>query len=219
MAAPDSPPTGIGDTASEQALLEAESAAWRDLAMPDYDRAVCALIDRLPVDDARILPLASASLRRDGPTLTHSRACCAERLVAFAATAPEPLRAQTRWLFLVAWLRLGAVAAQGPETIATTPALPEGVVLPAGADPEAIVDPALREQARAAADRHRVEVGLWNAKQQALQHLHRLTALVRASRPGLTDDPVVALELTTAMALAQGLPAELRESLYESPPR
>jgi hypothetical protein len=194
-------------------VLEAESTAWRDLAPDDYDRAICDLIETLPVEDAAILPLASASLRRDGPALTASRACLAERLVAFAATAPEPLRAHSRWLFLVAWLRLGAVAAQGPETISTNPPLPEGVMLPDGADPEAIADPALREEARALAARHRVEVELWAAKQQALQHLQHLAALVRAAQSAFTDDPVIARELATAMSLAQGLPAELRESL------
>lgn len=212
MPAPEFPPSEIRAAAPERAVLEAEAAAWRDLAAAEYDRTVCALVEALPLNHATILPLASASLRRDGPTLTASRACCVERLVAFAATAREPLRARSRWLFLVGWLRLGAVVAQGPETISTTPPLPEGIVLPNGADLAAIADPALRERARAAAERHGVEVGLWNARQQALQHLHRLAALLRTPRPGFTDDPVVARELATAMALAQGLPAELRES-------
>lgn len=216
MPAPEFAPPETRAAAPEQAVLEAEAAAWRDLATTEYDRAICALVETLPVPDATIIPLASASLHRDGPTLTASRACCAERLVAFAATAPEPLRARSRWLFLVAWLRLGAVVAQGPETISTTPPLPEGIVLPDGADPAAIADHTLRERARAAAERHRVEVGFWNAKQQALQHLCRLGALLRAPQPGFTNDPMVARELATALALAQGLPAELRESLYGS---
>jgi hypothetical protein len=184
--------------------------------MGEYDRAVCALVESLTPNDPTLLPLASATLRRDGPTLTASRVCCAEHLVAFAAKAAEPWRARSRWLFLLAWLRLGAVVAQGPETIATVPPLPEGPGLPAGADPAAIADPALREQALAAAERHRGEAESWNAKQQALQHLHRLAASVREPRPGFTDDPVDAWELATAMALSQGVPAELRVALYGS---
>src|SRR4051794_24322369 len=121
MPPPEFPPGERRAAATGNAVLEAEAAAWRDLAMGEYDRTVCALVESLTLNDTAILPLASAILRRNGPTLTASRACCAEHLVAFAATAAEPWRARSRWLFLMAWLRLGAVVAQGPETIATIP--------------------------------------------------------------------------------------------------
>lgn len=184
--------------------LDAEAAAWRDLPPDEYDRAVCALLDSLPATDPTILPLASATLRRDAPTVTTSVARSAEHLIDFAAKATEPERARSRWLFLLAWLRLAAVAARGPEQIASTPPLPEGVILPTGADPSTIDDAGLRDQARAAAGEHRAEVARWNAKQQALRHLEGLAGRLRGSAPGFTDDPEIEAELATAMALAPG---------------
>ncbi|MEV6489362.1 hypothetical protein AB0M20_12145, partial [Actinoplanes sp. NPDC051633] len=75
--------------------LDAEAAAWRDLPRDEYDRTVYALLDALPAADPAVLPLASATLRRDAPTLTDSVARCAERLIDFAATATEPDRARS----------------------------------------------------------------------------------------------------------------------------
>lgn len=69
--------------------LDAEAAAWRDLPPEEYDRAVCAVFDALPAADPTILALASATLRRDAPTVTDSVARCAERLIALVATATE----------------------------------------------------------------------------------------------------------------------------------
>jgi hypothetical protein len=184
--------------------LDAEAAAWRDLPPEEYDLAVCAVLDGLPTTDPTILPLASATLRRDAPTVTTSVARCAEHLIAFAAKATEPERARSRWLFMLAWLRLAAVAARGPEKIASTPPLPEGVILPTGADPFTIDDAGLRDQARAAAEEHGAEVARWNAKQQALRHLESLGDRLHGSAPGFTDDPEIEAELVAAIALASG---------------
>jgi hypothetical protein len=116
-------------------------------------------------------------------------------------------------LFLLAWLRLGATAERGPEFISMTPEMPEGVVLPNGADPAAIGDPELRRQAEEAVERHRREIERWNAKQRALDHLNRLAILLERDRPAAGDDENLSKEMAAAMALAPGLPLELRRSL------
>ncbi|MEV6492419.1 hypothetical protein AB0M20_27925, partial [Actinoplanes sp. NPDC051633] len=100
-------------------------------------------------------------------------------------------------------MRLAAVVARGPETMATNPPLPQGAALPAGAAPAAIADDALRDQAKALADDHREEAARWNAKQQALRHLEHLADLLRTPRPGFTDDPDVEAESAAALALAR----------------
>jgi hypothetical protein len=203
--------------------LEREADAWRDLTPAEYDRAVCGMLDDFGTASLTaeqvdtMLALAGATLRRDGPTLTESRACCAEHLLALVAVGPErALRPRLYLLLLLAWLRLAAVVARGPESISVAPTLPAGVVLPDGADPAEIADLALREQARELAQRHREATERWNAKQRALGHLHHLATLALAARPGFADDENVTKEMAMAMSLAPGLPSGLRRLLEDA---
>lgn len=205
-----------------QLLLEEEAVAWRDLAPADYDRALCRMLDDLraapPSADrsAALVALTSATLRREGRTITESRACAAEHLLALtkAASDPTPLL-RLHLLFFLAWLRLGEVVERGPEFISVAPELPPGVVGPDGMNLAAIHDPALREQAREAAVRHAEAVERWNAKQRALGHLNRLATLALAARPTFKDDESVTKELWAAMSLAPGVPTTLRRSLED----
>jgi hypothetical protein len=206
-----------------QRLLEREARAWRDLTPAKYDRAVCGMLENLgAVPDLAervdgVLALAGATLRRDGPTLTELQTCCAEHLLALFSTGSElGLRLHLRLLFLLAWLRLGATVARGPESISVAPALPRGVVLPDGVDPAEIGDPAVRQQAQEAAKRHREIAERWNAKQRALDSLHRLATLFLGARPGFADDEDATKELATAMSLAPGLPSTLRRLLADA---
>jgi hypothetical protein len=203
-------------------MLERETQAWRTLMPAEYDRAICGMLDDIsaaPHSAERadaFLALASATLRRNGPTLTESRACVAENLLALVAVVSEPaLHSRIRLLFLLAWLRLGAAVECGPESISVAPGLPPGVVLPDGADPATIADPTLREQAREAAVCHGEAVERWNAKQRALGHLHRLATLIRAARLTFRDDENATKELVAAMSLAPGVPLALRRSLED----
>jgi len=200
--------------------LEREAQAWRDLTPAEYDRAVCGMLDDFGTASLTaeqvdaMLALAGATLRRDGPLLTESRACCAEHLLALVSLGPErTLRSRLYLLLLLAWLRLAAVVARGPESISVAPTLPSGVVLPDGVDLAEIVDPALREQAQEFARCHREATKRWNAKQRALSHLHNLATLALATRSGFADDEVVTKEMATAMSLAPGLPSELQRLL------
>ena len=188
---------------------EREAEAWRDLTSAEYDRVLCATIEQLGAapDSAErveaLLALASATLRRDASTLTESRACCAEHLLALVAEVPDPaLHLRIRLLLLLAWLALGAVARRGPDFISTKPELPPGVILPTGADPDEIADPALRERAREASKRHGEAVEQWNAKQRALGHLNRLAALVDRAGPDFKDDEDAGQEFAAAISLA-----------------
>jgi len=208
--------------ASTQQLLEREAQAWRDLPPAEYDRAVCGMLDDVgaaPHSPERVdalLALAGATLRRNGPTLTESPACCAERLLALGSAVSEPaLHWRIGMLFLLAWLQLGAAVERGPESISVAPALPPGVALPNGVDPAAIADPALREQAREDVQRHREAAERWNAKQRALGHLTRLATLARASRGAFGDDGDAARELAAAMSLVSGLSAARRRLLQD----
>jgi hypothetical protein len=158
-----------------QRLLEREATTRRDLRPTEYDLALCRMFDDIntaPPSAERVealLALASATLRRNGPILTESRAYCAEHLLALLSSVSEPaLHLRIRLLFLLAWLQLGTVVARGPESISKTPDLPPGIALPYGVDPEEISDPALREQAREMAVLHSEAVERWNAKQRAL---------------------------------------------------
>ncbi len=161
-----------------------------------------------------LLALASATLRRDDATLIESRACCAEHLLALVAAVPDPaLHARIRLLFLLAWLRLGADAERGPESVSVTPSLPPGIDLPNAVDVAAIADPVLREQAREEIERHRAEAELWNARQAAIAHLARLGSLARIARPDFRDGDDQARAFSAAMALAPGLPPAMRSQL------
>lgn len=212
----------VAGGALTQQLLEREAEAWRDLPPAEYDHALCRMLDDInaaPHSSERVdalLALASETLRRNGPTLTESRFRCAESLLALVPAVSEPaLLLRIRLLFLLAWLRLGAVVEHGPESISVTPRLPPGVVLPDGADLAAISDPALREQAREAAVRHGEAVERWNAKQRALGYLHRLASLVHSASATFKDGGNPTKELVAAMSLAPGLPFALRRSLED----
>lgn len=207
-----------------QQLLEKEAEAWRDLPPAEYDHVLCGMFD--DVSDVphsaeqvdALLALASETLRRNEPTLTESRFRCVESLLALVSSVSElALFLRISPLFLLAWLRLGAVVERGPESISVTPSLPPGVVLPDGADPAAIGEPALNEQAREAAMRHDEAVERWNAKQRALGHLHRLASLVRSARVIFKDEKNLTKELVAAMSLAPGLPSALRRLLEKNP--
>jgi len=205
-----------------QELLEREATAWRDLSPAELDVALCAMFDEISAAppsaqqvDA-LLALSSATLRRNSLALIDSRACCAEHLLALVSTTSEPaLHLRIRLLLLLAWLQLTVVVERGPESISVAPALPSGVALPDGADPARIADPNLRRQAQEAIERHSKAVKQWNARQRALGHLHRLAALVHATRPDFKDNEDAMKELAAAMSLAPGLPPALRRLLEE----
>lgn len=208
-----------GQTLMRQ-LSEKEAQAWRNLPPAEYDRALCGMLDQInaaPRSAERVdtlIALASVTLRRNSPTLTESRARCAEHLLALVSAVSEPaVHSRIRLLFLLAWLQLGAVVERGPDSVAMNPDLPAGVTFPYGVDPDVITDPVLREEARELAERHGEEVTRWNARQRALGHLHYLASLLRATRPGFRDDKDAAKELAAAMSLTPGLPPELRRLL------
>ena len=185
-----------------------EAEAWRSLPPAAYDRTICAMLEAAEGTDA-MLALASIALRRSGATLTESRVCCIEQLLAVIPSIAEPvLQSRIRVLLLLAWLQLGAVAARVPESIARAPELPPGVTLPDGADPAAIHDPVLREQALEAAARHTELVEQWNASQRAIGHLRHFAVRLRLALPSQEWK-----ELAAAMSLAPGVPPELRASL------
>lgn len=203
-------------------LLEKEAVAWRDLAPADYDRTLCAILDDIsshPISadrSAALLTLISATLRRNGRTLTESRACSAKHLLTLITEVSESaMFLHIHLLFLLAWLRLGAVVERGPESISVTPGLPHGVAFPEGVDPAAIGDPALREQAQEADARHGEAAERWNAKQRALSHLHNLATLLRIARSTFKDGENATKELVVAMSLAPGVPMALRRSLED----
>jgi len=189
-----------------------EARAWRDLTPDAYDAAVCELLDGLGTGPlADLLTLASATLRRTGPTVTESRGRAARYLLDLAAESRDPgLRARAHLLVLLAWLRLGATIAAGPDSITVTPDLPPGAILPTGADPADITDPALRAQAFQAAEQHAEAAVRWNAKQRALGHLRYLGELVAEACP---DGDETVRELAAAMSLAPGIPADVRTAL------
>lgn len=162
-------------------FLAEENTAWCNLSPSDYDRAACSVLDRAANSGERrldaLLGVASAILGRENNSLTESRFCVAERLLEVVSNgAPSEMLGRVRDLFLVAWERLCASAAGGPESIAMTPELPAGSGVPYGADPSAIADSSLREQARAEVARHAAAVRRWNSKQRATDDLQRLAA-------------------------------------------
>lgn len=162
-----------------------------------------------------VLALVDATLRRNNPLLTESRACCVEHLLTLISEDNTvALRLRIQQLFLMAWLQLGAVVKSGPDVVSTSPDLPPGVSLPNGVDPNEISDPDLREQAWAAVEQHQKQLERWSAKQQALRHLNRLATILRA-KPGYADDELMQ-ELRMAMLLAPGLPPELLKLLEQN---
>ena len=191
--------------------LRGEARAWSDLPPDAYDAAVCDLLDGLVTGPlADLIALSSATLHRDAPTVTESRGRAARYLLGLAAETPDhdALRARAHLLVLLAWLRLGATIAAGPASITVTPDLPAGVVLPYGADPLSITDPALRTEALQLAEAHGQDADRWNAKQRALGHVRYLAELVAEVR---RDDSV--RDLAAAMSLAPGIPEDVRAAL------
>lgn len=212
----------VGRGALVRELLERETKAWRDFSPAEYSLAICGILSEISAAPSSaeqveaLLALSSATLRRNGPTLIDSRACCAEQLLDLVPETSEPaLHLRILLLLLLAWLHLASVVESGPENISVSPALPPGVALPEGADLAEISDPALREQARESAEDHEKTVERWNAKQRALGHLYHLATSVRAARPRFRDDENAAQELAVAMSLAPGLPPELRRLLED----
>jgi hypothetical protein len=205
-----------------QNLLQKEAEDWRILPRADYDRDLCGMLDQAAAlsDSAEratvLMELASAVLQRNDPTLTESRARVAMHLLALLHAVSETASlTRIRQFLLLAWQQLGTTVASGPESISVTPDLPPGVVLPNGADPSAIVDPALRKQAQEAVVRHREAVELWNAKQRALGHLGHLAALVRRARVALKDHGNVTSEMLATMASAPGISSALPQLLED----
>jgi hypothetical protein len=197
-----------------QQFLSAETRAWLELTPAEYDRTVRELFEQLAAGDRSpeqvdaALGLAGATLRRPADDLVESRAACSEHLLELSGSLPDPeRRSRGLMLFLVGWFRLAAVAEKSPESIQVSPPLPAGVVLPTGADPSQITDPALREEAEALARDHRAEAERWNAGQTAIGHLRGLSAHVETSS---ALDARTASDLLLAMSLAAGLPPELR---------
>jgi hypothetical protein len=188
-------------TPAAQRLLEFEAEAWRDLTGPEYDAAVAARFESLGVDADATAALAGAILGRPGHELVEAPAAAAERLLELSRDPAQ--RARCLVLFLAAWLRLVATASQTPEHIDASPRLPEGAVLPTGADPAQIADPALRAEAEALARDHEAEAQRWNRGRAAVVHLRSLASAARGHGP----------ELALAMALAPGLPEEARREL------
>ena len=197
-------------------LLAMEAQAWQNLTGAEYDRAVCEILGRIapstPQEATALLVLATRTFCRERSTAVESVARLAERLLTVGASTPFPTRVYL--LILLAWYRIATVAAQGPETISRSPALPTGAELPSGADWTVIADPILRERAQGLGEQHAHTVQQWNAKQNAIEHLYRTATLVRAARSNATavDDFKV---LQTAMSLAPGLPDELRSLLQK----
>lgn len=209
------------EAGSTTALLDAEATAWRELPAQKYDAVVRGLVDGLTSPPASatevetLLALAAATLRRQGHELVESRGACAERLLVAAATAPDAtVQLRTSLLVALAWLHLAAAVDRGPASVASTPDLPPGVLLPYGADPAAIADPDLREQAHLAAGRHEEQVRRWTAKQRALGHLRGLVSLVLTVRPRLPDGAGAA-DLLVLLSCTPGLPDELRSALRD----
>jgi hypothetical protein len=201
-------------------LLDQEAAARRELAPAAYEGTLCTMLEgaaAAPHSAAQVralLMLASAALRQSDPGLVALRACCAQALLAVRTNLAQPdLRRRIDVLFLLAWLQLGVVVERGPAAIAAAPPLPDGVMLPDGADPELIADPTLRGQARALAARWDVEVERWRAKQRALDEQTLLAALVCAVSPDTEDEEDALRVLASAMASAPGVPSALRDSL------
>ena len=180
-----------------------EHQAWRELSLEEYERAVCAMMSEGSFD------LVRATLRRQNPLLTESRACAAEWLLSVLSSGNN---ASAAILFLACWLQLSQTILRGPESVTESAPLPAGAALPEGADPALITNPELRHQAELLVQRHAEQVQLWNAKQRAVGHLVRIIALLRAARPrlGETFD-----DLTLAMSLAPGLPSQVESQLQQ----
>jgi hypothetical protein len=201
-----------------QRLVEADAAAWADRKdRAAYDLAVSRLIEGLDEsadrpDQLEALPaLAEAWLGRPGSGAPDTAALLAERLLAVVHGERAPVVARAEALFLRAWESLGDTANRGPRSISVAAPLPEGLVLPEGADASAV--PGYEAAARHQADDHARAATLWNDRQAALRHLERLAALIRdpAASRGSRDRT----SLMAAMARTPGVPPALAASLAQ----
>jgi hypothetical protein len=210
-------------SASIREFLDREAKARYELSSKDYDSKLLAILDEISAlprsheTEAALLGVASATLRHADSSLVASRARCAELLLSLRAKPSNlELRRRMESLFLLAWLQLSDVVGRGPDSISSSPPLPEGVVLPNGADPEAITDPDLRAQAQELQKQYDEEVERWRAKHLALDKQILLATLVRAAgRDPNQEDKDGLFILAAAMALAPGLPANIRKSLQD----
>jgi hypothetical protein len=199
-------------------LRKAEAQSWSTMTPGEYDREVCRMLKDIVEEfkparrvDA-VLMLASLSLRRKCSLLAESRACIAQELLAqCSGQEGMEVRLRSLQLFLLAWLHLGEVVANGPESMSVSPDLPPGTSLPTGADPEEIGDPELREMAQSAATLHRRTLERWRARQTALRHLNRLASFLDAKKGWM--DAGLLQELTLSMSMAPGMPEDLRGRL------
>ncbi|WP_168790598.1 hypothetical protein [Paraburkholderia aromaticivorans] len=203
--------------------LEQEQRSWSAMLPEQYDRVMCEMLEGLDVGMntperlEALLALADAILHRNAPRLIDSRACIFEQLLAVASDpATATSRRRIHALLLEAWRQLVAEAAAGPEHVSAVPDLPRGLVLPSGADPQAIDDPILRDAARELDIRYAQEVERWTASQRAIGHLYRLVALVHGFERAAGDSSEVDKQLERAMSAAPGLPSTLRKRLEGS---
>ena len=197
-------------------LLRAESAAWQSDQADDYDRVVADLIEQAvaaPATDPRadtMLDLIDISLHRTAPALVETPGRAALALVTQLPHLADARRARACVLILVAVRRLGTVVERGPASIARAPELPPGSQLPAGADPDQITDPQLREQAARNAETHREQLERWTDRQRALRLLEEITALLLATT---TEASSPIADLVADLLLVPGFPPEQQEQL------
>jgi hypothetical protein len=201
-------------------FLEREATARLKLKPADYDREICVMLDeiaRLRSQERAhaLLAFTGTVLLHGNPDLVEFRARCIEHLLSSTSTtADAELRRRGHLLLLLAWLQLAALVERGPAAITRSAPLPEGVVLPHGADPEAIADPDLRAQAMEMRKQYDEEVEQYRAKHLALDKQILVATLVRAAaRDANEEDKGEFRILAAAMALAPGLPSNVRESL------
>ena len=203
-----------------QRLVEADAAAWADAEdRAAYDLTVSRLIEGLESADRAaskeaLLTLGELWLSRPGPGAPDTAAQLAERLLRAATTDSASDVARAEALILRSWESLCYAADRGPRSISVAAPLPEGVVLPEGADASAV--PGYEAEARQQADDHARAATLWNDRQAALRHLERLAALIRD--PAIRGAPDRA-PLMAAMARTPGVPPALADLLSEEAKR
>lgn len=204
-----------------QRMIEADAAAWADAEdRAAYDLTVSRLIEGLDESADRaagkeaLLTLGERWLSRAGPGAPDTAAQLAERLMRASTSDSASDVARAEALFLRAWESLCNVAERGPRSISVAAPLPEGLVLPEGADPSAV--PGYETEARQQADDHARAATLWNDRQAALRHLERLAALIRDPAIGGAPDRA---PLMAAMARTPGVPPALADSLSQDAKR
>ncbi|GAB6094356.1 hypothetical protein JCM14469_06080 [Desulfatiferula olefinivorans] len=190
-----------------------EETAYRERETADYDLAIGSMIEEvrmLPRADEQAVilsALALSALGRGEALSSEGLSRIAETFLDLASKAFDPENRMTLMLlFLRAWNALAVTALKSPPFIHMNPDLPEGVLLPSGADPELIEDKALRDQARDMAARHRLAVKRWNAGRRAQAHLTDLANLSARIIPLLFDTPEARKAFLALMKQSEGLP-------------